>query len=156
MRKFLKVLLPPLIGFTVLFITVRYSSEYYTLRTDEMGEGTMRSFMAYYRFFWPLLFVVGLLTQIVIVVPVWYRVKEKSIGTKITAFLTLTFICLLFAVGISYVIWEPRSGRHHLLRLCLFMTSVQLCYWVMNILVMSLLNVRLEQQPDNNDIEPEV
>lgn len=154
MRKFLKVLLPPLIGFTVLFIAVRYSSEYYSLKTDEMGEGTLRSFMAYYRFFWPLLFVVGLLTQVLVIVPVWYNVKVKGTGTKITAFAILTLICLLFAFGIAYIIWEPRSGLYHLYRLSLFMTGVQLSYWVMNILVMSLLNVRLEQEPENNDTEP--
>ncbi|HTI59449.1 hypothetical protein [Mucilaginibacter sp.] len=154
MRKFLKVLLPPLIGFTVLFIAVRYSSEYYTLRTDEMGEGTVRSFMAYYRFFWPLLFVVGLLTQFLIIVPVWYKVKIKGIGAKLAAFFILCFICLLFAFGISYIIWEQRSGYYHLLKLIIFMTSIQIVYWVMNILVMSLLNVRLDQDAEKKDIEP--
>jgi len=153
MRKFLKVLLPPLIGFTALFIAVRYSSEYFTLRTDEMGEGTLRSFMAYYRYFWPLLFLVGLLTQLVIIVPIWYRIKEKGASAKLFSFLGLCFVCLLFAVGISYIIWEKQSGLHHLYKLCLFMTGVQLIYWIMNILVMSLLNVRLEQPPVNDDIE---
>jgi hypothetical protein len=154
MRKFLKVLLPPLIGFTAFFVAVRYSSQYFSLRFDEMGEGTLRSFMAYYRYFWPLLFVVGLLTQVLIIVPVWYRVKNGSITLKMISFLLLCVICLLFAVSISYIIWERQSGLHHLYVLCLFMTGVQLIYWIMNILVMSLLNVRLEDNPDKKNNEP--
>ena len=151
MRKFLKFFLPPLIGFTAFFIAVRYSSEYYTLRFDEMGEGTVRSFMAYYRYFLPLLFAVGLLTQIIIAVPIWYRVKERSATVKIVSFLILCFVCLLFAAGISYIIWDRQSGRYHLLKLCLFMTGIQMIYWTMNILLMSILNVRLVQEPQKKD-----
>ncbi len=154
MRKFLKVFMPPLIGFTAFFLAVRYSSEYYTLRFDEMGEGTLRSFMAYYRYFWPLLFIVGLITQVLIIVPVWYRVKARSAGPKMLAFFILCIICLLFAVGISYIIWEKPSGWHHLIKLCIFMTAIQVIYWMMNILTMALLNVRLDEEGDKKDIEP--
>ena len=74
MRNLLKVLLPPFIGFAAYFVAIRYSSVYFTLRIDEMGEGTIESFMAYYRYFLPLLFTVAVLTQLLIVVPVWDRV----------------------------------------------------------------------------------
>jgi len=153
MRKFLKVFMPPLIGFTAFFVAVRYGSQYDTLRFDEMGEGTLRSFMAYYRYFWPLLFIIGLITQVLIVVPVWYRVKAKPAGPKMLAFLILCVICLLFAIGISYIIWEKQSGWHHLIKLCIFMTGIQLIYWMMNILTMALLNVRLDEEGDKKDIE---
>jgi len=154
MRKFLKVFMPPLIGFTAFFLAVRYSSQYYTLRFDEMGEGTLRSFMAYYRYFGPLLFITGLVTQVLIIVPVWYRVKTKSALVKLTSFGVLCFICLLFAVGISYIIWEKQSGLHHLIYLCFLFTGIQVLYWMMNILTMALLNVRLDEEGDKKDIEP--
>jgi len=154
MRKFLKIFMPPLIGFTAFFIAVRYSSQYYTLQFDEMGEGTLRSFMAYYRYFGPLLFITGLVTQMLIIVPLWYRIKTKSSLIKLTSFAILCLICLLFAIGISYIIWEKQSGWHHLIKLCIFMTGIQVLYWMMNILTMALLNVRLDEEGDKKDIEP--
>jgi len=153
MRKFLKVLMPPLFGFTAFFFAVRYSSQYSTLRLDEMGEGTLRSFMAYYRYFGPLLFLTGLVTQVLIIVPVWYRVKTRFALVKLTSFAILCFVCLLFAFGISYIIWEKKSGFHHLIYLCLLFTSIQILYWMMNILTMALLNVRLDEEGDKKDIE---
>src|SRR5437879_6461049 len=101
MRKLLKVLLPAVIGFAAYFVAIRYSSVYFTLRIDEMGEGTIESFMAYYRYFLPLLFTVAILTQFLIVVPVWDRVFLRSDTGKFISTLILCFICLLFAVGIS-------------------------------------------------------
>ncbi|HZX59344.1 MAG TPA: hypothetical protein VFE54_11485 [Mucilaginibacter sp.] len=154
MRKFLKVFMPPLIGFTAFFVAVRYGSQYNSLRLDEMGEGTLRSFMAYYRYFWPLLFIVGLITQVLIVVPIWYRVKAKAAGPKMLSFFILCLVCLLFAVVISYIIWEKQSGLHHLIKLCIFMTGIQVIYWMMDILTMALLNVRLDEEDDKKDIEP--
>jgi hypothetical protein len=146
--------MPPLIGFTAFFVAVRYGSQYNSLRLDEMGEGTLRSFMAYYRYFWPLLFIVGLITQVLIVVPIWYRVKAKAAGPKMLSFFILCLVCLLFAVVISYIIWEKQSGLHHLIKLCIFMTGIQVIYWMMDILTMALLNVRLDEEDDKKDIEP--
>jgi hypothetical protein len=140
MRKLLKFLLPPLIGFAIYFIAIRYSSVYFTLRIDEMGEGTIIAFMAYYRYFLPLLFTVAVLTQLLIVVPVWDRVFLKSNTGKLISLLILCFICLLFAAGISYAIWDRQSGVYHLIKVCLFMTAVQLIYWGVNLFVLYLLN----------------
>ena len=139
MRKLLKVLLPPFIGFLVYFLAVRYSTIYFTLRIDEMGEGTVAAFMAYYRYFLPLLFTVAALTQLLIVVPVWDKVFLKSGAGKVSSLLALCFICLLLAAGLSYVIWDRQSGRTHLYRVCLFMTGVQLVYWIVNLFVLYLL-----------------
>jgi len=48
MRSLLKVLLPPFIGFGAYFLAVRYSSVYFALQIDKLGEGTVESFMAYF------------------------------------------------------------------------------------------------------------
>jgi hypothetical protein len=151
MRKLLKVLLPPLIGFAAYFIAIRYSSVYFTLRIDEMGEGTITAFMAYYRYFMPLLFTVAVLTQLLIVVPVWDRVFLRSNLGKFISLLVLCFICVLFAAGISYAIWDSRSGRRHVIKVCLFMTAVQLVYWGVNLFVVYLLTKKPEQIPEISD-----
>jgi hypothetical protein len=139
MRKLLKVFLPPFIGFAVYFVAIRYSSVYFTLRIDEMGEGTIESFMAYYRFFMPLLLVVAVLTQLLIVVPIWDRVFLRSKTGKFISLIILCIICLLFAIGISRVIWDKQSGVRHLVKVCLFMTAVQLLYWSVNLFVLYFL-----------------
>ncbi|MBV8388518.1 MAG: hypothetical protein JO080_01825 [Mucilaginibacter sp.] len=140
MRSLLKVLLPPFIGFGAYFLAVRYSSVYFTLRIDKLGEGTIESFMAYFKLFMPLLFVVAVLTQHLIVVPIWDRVFLRSNRGKFISSLILCFICLLFAGFISYCIWDRRSGVGHVIKVCAFMTAVQLVYWTVNLFVLYFLD----------------
>lgn len=153
MRKLLKVLVPPLIGFAAYFIAIRYSSKYFTLRIDEMGEGTIESFMAYYRYFMPLLFTVAALTQLLIVVPVWDKVFLKSTTGKLISLFILCLICLLLAAGISYAIWDKPSGEWHLVKVCLFMTVVQLVYWVVNLFVLYLLHKNQDHPGEEREIK---
>lgn len=144
MRSLLKVLLPPFIGFGAYFLAVRYSSVYFALRIDKLGEGTIESFMAYFKYFMPLLFVVSVLTQYLIVVPVWDRVFLKSNRGKLISVLILCLICLLFAAFISYCIWDRQSSRWHVVKVCAFMTSVQLVYWTVNLVVIYFLDSKPE------------
>jgi len=139
MRNFLKVLLPPFAGFLFYFLLVRYSSHYFELRTDEMGKGGLLGFMAYYRYLLPLLFIVAVLTQLLLVIPIWREVIEKSTTTKIIESISLVFICLVFAAGISYAIWDRQDGVNHLLVQIAFMTVVQLAYWLINLYILKLL-----------------
>ena len=142
MKKLLKVLIPPFIGFSLYFIVVRYSPYYFTLKPDEMGEGKLQSFMSYYRYCVPLLFVVGLLTQLLIFVPVWNKMITRSLSAKWSSFLILCFICLLFASAIAYAMWDTYSVKH-LVKLIVFMSGVQITYWVMNIVLMYMIDLWL-------------
>jgi hypothetical protein len=148
MRNLLKVILPPLVGFAAYFVAVRYSSVYFTLRIDEMGEGTIVAFMAYFRYFMPLLFVVAILTQLLIVVPVWDRVFLKSKAGKFVSSLILYLTCLSFAAGISYTIWDKQTGVKHLLQECFFMIAVQLVYWIVNLFILYLLTNKPNPSPE--------
>ncbi|HVS93005.1 MAG TPA: hypothetical protein VHB54_18980 [Mucilaginibacter sp.] len=153
MKKLLKVLLPPFIGFLAYFLAIRYSSFYFSLRIDEIGEGTVQGFMAYYRYALPLLFVVAVLTQAIIVVPIWQKVIHKTARAKVLSFFILFFICLVFAAGISYLIWDHQTGPGHLIKTCLFLLAVQLGYWVINILVLLLFKVKpaeTDQEAESN------
>ncbi len=140
MKKLLKTLLPPFVGFAVYFTVIRYSSFYFSLRIDEMGEGNLLAFMAYYRYLLPLLFTVSVLTQLLMVIPVWDSVKGKSNAGKIWASVSLVIVCLLFAAGMSYAIWDKSDGVHHLFMLFSFMVAVQLVYWAINLFILRLLN----------------
>jgi hypothetical protein len=141
MRKFLMVILPPFVGIAGYFIAVRYSGVYFQLRIDQMGEGTIQSFMAYYRYFLPLLFVVAVLTQAVIVLPIWNKARNyQKISSKLVDLISLVYICLLFSAGISYLITDPQHNLHHFVHVGLFMTFVQLGYWMIDLLLLYLLS----------------
>lgn len=139
MKKLLKVILPPFIGFFLYFIAIRYSSLYFTLQIDKMGVGDLKSFMAFYRYTLPLLFVVAVLTQLLVVVPVWNSMDKKTVADKINIIVDLCFICLVFALGISYSIWDPQHGIGNLVKLMGFMSAVQIVYWFINLLILYLL-----------------
>jgi hypothetical protein len=141
MRKLLKVVLPPLVGFFILFTAVRYSGHYFTLKPDEMGAGDLISFMSYYRYALPLLFLDALLTQLLIAVPVWNSVIDRSVSYKVLALIGLIIICALFSFGISYIIWDRPHGVSALMELIGLMTAIQLFYWLINVLVLTLLSI---------------
>ena len=140
MKKLLKVLLPPSVGFAIYFLIIRYSSFYFSLRPDEMGAGNLFSFMAFYRYLLPLLFTVAVLTQLLIAVPMWNNAKERSTAGKIWTAAFVLIIFLIFAGGIGYIIWDKDTGVHHLLVLCSFLAAVQLVYWIVNLLILKLLD----------------
>ncbi|MBS1530758.1 MAG: hypothetical protein JSU01_10645 [Bacteroidetes bacterium] len=146
MKKLLKVVIPPFIGFSLYFIAVRYSPYYFELKPDEMGSGNLQSFMSYYRYCVPLLSVVGLLTQLLIAVPVWDSVSKKGASAKWVAALIVCFICFVLAALIAYAMWDMIS-RKHLLKLCLFMTGVQIVYWIVNILLLYIIDNLLYKTP---------
>ena len=139
MKKLLKVLLPPFAGFLIYFLIVRYSSHYFELRIDQMSKGDLLSFMAFYRYLLPLLFTVAVLTQLLVVIPVWRKAITKSTTIKVIDGISLVFVCLLFAAGISYPIWDRQDGVHHLVMQFAFLTTVQLGYWLINLSVLKLL-----------------
>jgi len=140
MRKFFKVILPPIIGFAVYFVAIRYSSLYFTLRIDEIGRGDLVAFMSYYRYALPLLFVIAMLTQLLIVVPIWEGLSYKPAVYKATIIIDLFFVCLLFALLISYPISDLQADRPHFFKLLGFMTLVQVIYWLINSLILHLLD----------------
>jgi hypothetical protein len=139
MKKLLKVLAPPFIGFSLYFIGVRYSPYYFNLTVGDIGTGTLAGFMAYYKLALPLLFTVAVLTQLLIVIPVWNLVLTKSKAGIVWALLLLVLICLLFAGGISYAIWDNTTGIHRLEMTFLLMTAVQLGYWAINLITLIVI-----------------
>jgi hypothetical protein len=139
MKKLLKVILPPLIGFSLYFIGVRYSPGYFDLTIGQIGTGTLAGFMAFYKYALPLLFLIAILTQLLIVMPVWNKLIDRKPGAKVWALIALTLICFLFAGGISYLIWDRAAGTVPLVKTFLFMTAVQLVYWLINLCTLAVI-----------------
>jgi hypothetical protein len=139
MKKLLKVLLPPFIGFFLYFIAIRYSSHYFDLTIGQIGTGTLMGFMAYYRYALPLLFVVAVLTQLLIVIPIWNSVLLKSAAGRFWAIFSFVFVCFMMAAALSYPIWDKATGIHHLLMVFLFMSAVQLFYWTINLITLIII-----------------
>lgn len=140
MKKLLKIFLPPFIGFFIFFVAVRYSSVYFDLKVDKMGLGDLKSFMAFYRYTLPLLFAVGALTQLLVVMPAWRMLRRKTAADKVNFIVDLCFICLAFAFGVSYAIWDPAAGVNKLVKLTGFMSAVQIVYWFINLMIMYLID----------------
>lgn len=140
MKKLLKILLPPLTGFGIYFLMVRFNPSYFSLRIDEIGEGTLRAFMAFYKNAFPLLFIVALLTQLLIVNPIWNNFADKTLYSKLLAFAMLLVVCMLFAAGITYVISDDMDSIHHRIMLFGFMMLVQSAYWIIDFGILLLLN----------------
>jgi len=139
MKKLLKVILPPFIGFSLYFIGVRYSPNYFDLTIGQIGTGTLAGFMAFYKYALPLLFFIAILTQLLIVMPAWNKLVHKSARARIWSLIFLVIVCLVFAGGMSYLIWDRSTGTDRLVKTFLFMTAVQLGYWLINLFTLSVI-----------------
>jgi hypothetical protein len=139
MKKLLKILLPPFVGFAFYFIGIRYSSHYFDLQIGQIGTGTLLGFMAFYKYALPLLFVVAVLTQLLIVTPIWDKLLNKPGSARFWAIFCFVLVCLIMAAALSYPIWDETSGTYHLLKVFLFMAAVQLFYWAINLITLVII-----------------
>jgi len=139
MKKLLKILLPPFVGFAFYFVGMRYSAHYFDLKIGQIGTGTLQGFMAYYRYVLPLLFGAAVLTQLLIAIPVWDKILLKPGSSRFWAIFFFVFVCLIMAAALSYPIWDRVSGTYHLLKVFLFMLAVQLFYWAVNFITLVII-----------------
>jgi len=140
MKKLLKIFLPPFIGFLVFSVVINRTSLFSTLTAENLGHYSLQSFTTFYRYTMPLLYVVAVLTQILIVIPVWRGVAEKTWADRVNMIVDLCFVCGLFALGIGYAIWDAQTGTHTLVRLVAILSGIQLAYWFINLLVLLILD----------------
>lgn len=140
MKNLLKVLLPPFIGFALYFIAIRYSPGYFALKFGQIGSGTLAGFKAYYRFALPLLYTIAVLTQLLIIVPVWNHLVQRSAARRLWIFFFVIVVCSIMAAAISYAVWDEATGEHRLIKTFVFMDVVQLVYWAINFLTLMLID----------------
>ena len=140
MRKLLKVLLPVLIDFGIFGVVVKYNMPDHPMKLIEIGNGDLYSLMAYFHLFWPLLLAVGILTQYLIIVPLWDNKAVKSLKARVIIGICIAVICIAFAGAISYIIWDPTEGREPLLSFWWYLSEIQLVYWVVTFIILYLMD----------------
>ena len=152
MRKLLKVLLPVLIDFGIFGAVVAYNMPAHPMKLIEIGNGNLYSLMAYFHLFWPLLLLVGVLTQYLIIVPLWDNQAVKSLKARVIIGFCIAFVCFAFAGSISYIIWDPAEGREPLISFWWYLSEIQLIYWVVTFVILYLMDrskfARAETPPE--------
>ena len=135
----MKVFLPPFAGFVVFAVIVLLQSLVFPIHLSDMGKGSLHAFMACFYYCWPLYFITALLTQYVIVLPIWEAAHSWSMVGKDAAITGTALICALFAIGIAYIIWDKQTGWLHLADMAVLMLLIQLAYWVINFFMLGLI-----------------
>jgi hypothetical protein len=156
MRKLLKVLLPVLIDFGIFWVVVEYNMPDHPMKLIEIGNGNLYSLMAYFHLFWPLLLVVGILTQYLIIVPLWDNKAVKSLKARIIIGIGIAVVCAAFAGAISYIIWDTSEGREPLLSFWWYLSEIQLVYWVVTFIILYLMDRRKFVKATSEEIESSV
>jgi quinol-cytochrome oxidoreductase complex cytochrome b subunit len=156
MRKLLKVLLPVLIDFGIFGVVVKYNMPDHPMKLIEIGNGDLYSLMAYFHLFWPLLLAVGILTQYLIIVPLWDNKAVKSLKARVIIGICIAVICIAFAGAISYIIWDPTEGREPLLSFWWYLSEIQLVYWVVTFIILYLMDRRRFVKATLEEIESAV
>lgn len=140
--RFIKFILPPLVAFGVFAAMIKYNPLHYSLADfSNIGDGSAYGLITYYKVFAPFQFIIALLTQYLITLPFWDRILAHP-RSAIGVFIGIVLICFVLALAISYMIWDPQTGSRHLEHITLFMTGVQLFYWLINFAVLFLLDIR--------------
>jgi hypothetical protein len=140
--RFLKIVLPPIIAFLIFAFLIKHDISRLSLDgLSAIGDGTVGGLIAYYKIFTPVLFVIALLTQYLMIMPLWdkiLRARKAVFGI----FIGIALVCLIPGIGLSYVIWDKASGIAHLVAIAEFMTKVQFFYWGINFAVLFLLDLK--------------
>lgn len=140
--RFLKIILPPLVAFAVFAAIIKYNPLQQNFEgLADIGDGSASGLITYYKIFSPFQFVIALLTQYLIVLPLWDKIVNRP-RAAIWIFITITLICVIAASGIAYMIWDRAIGQKHLYHIALFMTGVQVFYWLINFLVLFVMDWR--------------
>jgi len=143
MKTLLKVILPPLVAFAVFLVVVKFNMATHTLELGTISDGNIYSLMAYFKLFAALPLVVALLTQYLIIVPLWNKLLQKSVGAFLIAFFAIVLICIIFATGVSYIIWDQSQGIKPFTRFIFYFTVIQINYWAIIFFILYLLDLKV-------------
>jgi hypothetical protein len=143
MKTLLKVILPPLVAFAVFLVVVKFNMATHTLELGTISDGNIYSLMAYFKLFAILPLVVALLTQYLIIVPLWNKLLQKTVGAFLITFFSIVLICIIFATGVSYIIWDQSQGKGPFLRFIFYFTVIQVNYWAIIFFILYLLDLKV-------------
>jgi hypothetical protein len=140
MKKIFKIILPPLFAFWLFAVFIKFTPFFhYVNGLSSLGEDSVYGLIAYYKIFGPGQILIAVLTQLLIVMPLWKKIVARP-KAAVVIFTILFIVCLVLAFGLAYIIWDPATTRKHLIDTGLFMTCVQLFYWIFDFLALYLLD----------------
>ncbi|MEO3406094.1 hypothetical protein AAFN85_19435 [Mucilaginibacter sp. CAU 1740] len=152
--KLLKVLLPVLVDFGIFGLVVYYNMPDHPMRIGEIGNGNLYSLMAYFHLFWGLLLADGILTQYLIITPLWNKARQKGPMFRFVVGVCIALVCVSFAGALSYIIWLPEEGYDPLLSFWWYMTEIQAIYWLINFAVLYLIDrKKTTETPETDEVE---
>lgn len=150
-KYLIKVILPPLFAFWSFAIFIKFIPDFHAVNgLGDLGEYTAEGLIAYYKIFAPGQIAIALLTQWLIMMPLWKKIlSNHKAATPI--FLAMILVCVIAAYGLAYIIWDPATPLSNFIKIGLFMTGVQVFYWTLNFLLLYLLDYKAfktNAQPD--------
>ena len=83
MKKLLKIFLPPFIGFLVFSVAINRNVFNIVQKLDETGLSEIKNLTNFYRFTLPLLYVIAVLTQLLVINPVWRMLRRKTAADRV-------------------------------------------------------------------------
>jgi hypothetical protein len=135
----MRTLLPPLIAFMGFAVFVIVSAYANAMQLGDMGEGSVHAFMACFYYCWPLYFICAILTQWIVIVPVWEAYVLHSANGALVTFVLVAVACIAAALGVANIINNDQEGYNNLIDLATIMLFIQLAYWGVNFFIMFLV-----------------
>lgn len=136
MKYLYKIILPPLAAFFIYWLLIKYGPlAKHIGGLPDIGNETLYGLMDYFKLFAPLLFLTALLTQLLIIIPLWRKILSKAHHLMHIMGFVCSVTTILSAI-VSYVIWDKATGISHLFVIFLFMAAVQAVYWLIDFSVL--------------------
>jgi len=129
MKKLLKIILPPLTAFFIFWVLIKLRPlAKHIGGLPDIGNETLYGLMDYFKLFTPLLFITALLTQLLIIVPLWRKILSRA-HRLMNIMIFVCVVTTILSAIVSYLIWDRATGAGHLFIIFLFMATVQAFYW---------------------------
>jgi hypothetical protein len=136
MKKLYKIILPPLAAFFTFWVLIKYGPlAKHIGGLPDIGNETLYGLMDYFKLFAPLLFLTALLTQLLIIIPLWRKILSRAHRLMHI----VNFVCVvttILSAIVSYVIWDNTTGAGHLVVFFFFFGGFQAVYWLINFSVL--------------------
>lgn len=144
MKTLLKLFIPTLIPYLIF---ARYTAldDAHKHITEQLTEISLTSLMYYFRYTCPYLYVILLLTQYVVALPIWHKLNSQLFRAIYVTLLWVLSASLLLSVGVSYAIWDTTLGTDSLYRSIGALFGVQGIYWLINILLLFIINLATQK-----------
>lgn len=147
MKKLYKIILPPFSAFFIFWVLIKLRPlAKHIGGLPDIGNETLYGLMDYFKLFTPLLFVTALLTQLLIIIPLWRKILSRAHRLMNILIFVCSITTILSAV-ISYLIWDKATGKVHLMVIFLFMAAVQAVYWLINFSVLYWIDKKEYDSP---------